>query len=69
MSGGNAAFHVDEVLAETDAAIKVEIEGEEVWVPKSQIHDDSEVYSRASGEGGGMLVVTGWWARKAGLAE
>lgn len=65
----NTAFHVEGVIAETEAAIKVEIDGEECWVPKSQIDDLSEVYSKKSGEGGGMLVVNLWWARKAGIAE
>lgn len=58
-------FDVDAVEAESEKAILVEIEGEKVWVPKSQIHDDSEVYSKASG--GGELVVSTWWATKKGL--
>lgn len=37
----------------------------EVWIPQSQIHDDSEVY----GEGHeGTLVITQWIAKKKGLA-
>lgn len=60
-------FSVEAVEAETDKAILVEIEGEKVWVPKSQIDDDSEVYSKESG--GGTLIVTEWWAKKNGLAE
>lgn len=63
-----STFKVDQVKAESDKAILVEIEGEQVWVPKSQIHDDSEVYSKASGEGGGDLVVSTWWAEQRGLA-
>ena len=59
-------FEVDEVKAETDRAILVEIEGEEAWVPRSIIHDDSEVYSKEHGEG--TLVVPRWWAEKRGLA-
>lgn len=36
---------------------------EEIWIPKSQITDDSEVYkSGTSGE----LIVTEWFARKQG---
>jgi hypothetical protein len=60
-----ARFDVETVEAESEKAILVEIEGEKVWVPKSQISDDSEVYSKASG--GGELVVTRWWAEKKGL--
>lgn len=31
------------------------------WVPKSVIHDDSEVYEKG---GEGKLVVKTWWAQK-----
>jgi hypothetical protein len=58
-------FDVATVEAESDRAILVAIEGEKVWVPKSQIDEDSEVYSKKSG--GGALIVTRWWAEKAGL--
>jgi hypothetical protein len=60
------SFDVDQVEAESDKAIKVELDGAAVWVPKSQIHEDSEVYSKKSG--GGTLIVTRWWAEKKGLA-
>jgi hypothetical protein len=40
--------------------------GREVWVPQSQVHDDSEVY--AAGHAG-KLVLIGWFARKEGLAS
>lgn len=52
------------VIAETDAAILVEIDDEEHWIPKSQIHDNSEVY--ASGTEG-QLIVSEWLAEKKGL--
>ncbi len=60
------SFDVETVEAETEKAILVEIEGEKEWVPKSQITEDSEVYSKKSG--GGELIVTRWWAEQAGLA-
>lgn len=60
-----ASFDVDVVEAESAKAILVEIEGEKVWVPKSVIHDDSEVYSKKSGAG--ELLVLRWWAEKKGL--
>ena len=62
-------FEVAGVDAESEKAILVEIDGEKCWVPKSQIHEDSEVYSKKSGEGGGTLIVSAWWARKNGLGE
>ena len=51
-------------IAETDKAICCEVEDEEVWVPKSVIHDDSEVYRL---DDTGTLVVPEWFARKNGL--
>lgn len=50
---------------ETPKALLVEVEGEEKWVPKSLIHDDSEVYREGDA---GTLVVPLWWAEKEGLA-
>ena len=53
-----------ECIRETDKAILVVLEGEEHWVPKSAIHDDSEVF----GDGmAGTLVVHPWFARKLAL--
>lgn len=52
-------------IHETAKALLVVIDGLKVWVPKSQIHDDSEVY--ASGHTGD-LVVTAWWAGENGYA-
>lgn len=55
-------------IAETDKAVRVEFEDEDgvpqkEWVPRSQIHDDSEVY----GDGHeGTLVVTAWIAKQKG---
>jgi hypothetical protein len=55
-----------EAVKETDKALLCMLEGEEeVWVPKSVIHDDSEVYSMKANTG--RLMVKGWWARKMGL--
>jgi len=50
-------------LKATEKALLCVIEGEEVWVPTSQIHDASEVYE-AGGEG--KLVVTMWLAEQKG---
>lgn len=37
----------------------------ERWIPKSQIHDDSEVWRAGQS---GKLVITGWFADKEGLS-
>lgn len=50
----------------TDMALLVEIDGEEVWIPKSVIHDDSEVFDDSENSTG-TLIVKKWWAEKEGL--
>lgn len=48
--------------AETSMAIKCKFSsGREAWVPKSQIHDDSEVWEDGKE---GTLVVSIWFAEK-----
>lgn len=51
-------------IRETSAAILVEIGEEEVWIPKSQIDDDSEVYKDGDE---GTLVITAWIAKQKGI--
>lgn len=60
-----AEFSDAECIAETDKAILVRLDGEEHWIPKSVVHDDSEVF--ANGDAG-ELVVMEWFAKKNGLA-
>lgn len=52
--------------AQTDKAILVEIDGVEYWIPKSQIHDDSEVFDDGQHKEG-ALVITEWIAAQKGL--
>ena len=56
----------DEVVAikETDASLLCVIEGKKVWIPKSQIDDDSEVYKDGHE---GTLVISEWIATERGL--
>lgn len=51
---------------ETPKAIAVRLTGklEGQWIPKSAVHDDSEVYARGHE---GKLVVKQWFAEKEGL--
>lgn len=56
-------------VAESEKAIKVvgpEIgsEANNVWIPKSQIHEDSEVYANATD---GDLIISLWIAKEKGL--
>ena len=58
------------VLRESDSgkALLVKLEtGDEVWIPKSVIHDDSEVYD-AGENAEGEVVVKEWWAEENKLA-
>ena len=62
----DAAYFDDcEVIKETEKAILVkgDVFDEEVWIPKSVIHDDSEVWEEGHM---GVLVVQSWFAIKEG---
>ncbi len=58
-----------ECINETEKAIQItlgdcRIEGETIWLPKSQVHEDSEVWEKGQV---GKLVVTEWIAEQKGL--
>ncbi len=54
-------FKGAQCLDETDKALRVRLrQGIEVWMPKSQIDDDSEVYGVDPDEAYGKLIVTLW---------
>lgn len=55
---------IDGVLKETEAAILIDVDGDEIWIPKSQIHEDSQV--RELGDRG-ELVIPEWLAIEKGL--
>lgn len=53
-----------EAIRATEKAVLVRrANGEEVWVPQSQICDDSEIFRRGDT---GTLVVKRWYAEKEG---
>lgn len=61
-------------VAELPRALKVVIdlpdgEQREMWVPKSAIHDDSEVFGALRDNSTGKLVLQAWYAREEGLSE
>lgn len=55
-----------EVLAESknEKNLLFNVDGEEMWIPKKVIHDDSTVWEK--GQPAGELVVKLWWAEKNG---
>lgn len=69
---GGVAFDDVEVLRCTAKAAQYNIAGESVWIPHSQVHDDSELYYDERGavmsDDSGRLVITRWIAEQKGLA-
>ena len=57
-------FPNTKVIRATAKALLVLIEDEEVWIPVSQITDDSEVWQEGQE---GLLVITEWIAEQKGL--
>lgn len=53
---------------ETEKAILVRLDDEETdrWIPKSQLHEDSEVFNELN-HSDGDVVVKLWFAEKEGL--
>jgi hypothetical protein len=59
-------FEDCEIIHQTDRALKVRLDdGTEIWVPKSVVHDNSEIWKA---EEKGDLTVKHWWARSSGYA-
>jgi hypothetical protein len=56
-----------DVIRDTGKALLVRIGEGEHWIPQSQIHADSEVYSLSTS--GGKLIVSKWIAEQRGLWE
>jgi len=56
------------VTKATDKALEIELTdlGETRWIPRSVIHDDSEVYDDDANKEG-EVVVKQWWANQEGL--
>ena len=60
-----AEFEKVTALAETTAAVLCEMgDGQQVWFPKTQIDDDSEVFEKGHD---GKLVVSQWIAEQKNL--
>jgi len=51
-------------INDTPLALCCFIEGKNVWIPKSQIHTDSEVYRKNQS---GKLIISRWIAEQKGL--
>lgn len=53
-------------LKDSGQALLIEIDGEEFWIPQSQILPDSEVYD-AGKNSEGTLVISEWIATQKGI--
>jgi hypothetical protein len=53
-------------LTDSDKAIMVRIAHHNVWIPKTQIHDDSDVH-KAGTEG--KLIISTWIAQEKGIED
>jgi len=58
-----------QVIGASAKALRVQLESEDAprWIPRSVIHDDSEVYDDDK-NATGTLVLARWFAEKEGLA-
>ncbi len=63
-------FELDvEVKGGTEKALLVHAEtGDEFWVPRSVITEESEIPPELEGKAAGSLSVAGWWAKEHGLS-
>jgi hypothetical protein len=59
-----AEFEGVRALKQTENALLCLIDGEKIWIPQSQISDDSEVWKEGDE---GTLVITEWLAIQKGL--
>ena len=68
MSGSDPAeLGAGRVVNTTDKALLVEVDGSETWLPKSVLHEDSEIAEDAGVDDEGLVVVKKWFADKEGL--
>jgi hypothetical protein len=66
VSKGTVSFEDAYSIQETEKALCVDCPDfhHPLWIPKSQIHDDSEVWKNGQD---GTLVITEWFAEERGL--
>lgn len=53
-----------ECIRESAKAILCRVNGREVWIPQSLVHDDSEVFAKGHQ---GKLVIPEWFAEQEGI--
>lgn len=58
---------VERVKRATDKALLCVVDGDEVWIPRSQIVEGGKLDADAEEESAGDMLVTAWWARAKGF--
>ena len=63
---GDWTVEIDDVTveAETDLALLCSVEDKKHWIPKSVVHEDSEVQSEGDS---GTIVIMRWFAEEQGF--
>lgn len=64
MRDATAQIGYGRAIRSTEAAVLVDIGTEEIWVPRSQIVEESEIQDDGDE---GELWTTEWWAKQRGL--
>ena len=59
------AFPEGTITRATEKAVLFEVGPDKYWIPKSVIHDDSDIWKEGQS---GVLKVKAWWATKNGHA-
>jgi hypothetical protein len=54
-------------VTETGMAVLVDHDGDEYWIPKSMIDEDSEIYAGHSSGDEGELIIPEWLAMEKGM--
>lgn len=54
--------------AKSGLALLISVENEEIWVPKSILHDESDIDETSEVGDEGDVVVPEWWAEQEGWA-
>jgi len=56
-----------EIIRTTDKALLCDIDGKEIWIPRSQVESGGEVGSDASEGDEGLIVLSAWIVLEKGL--
>jgi len=67
MDDDYAIFNDARVLGGSQMALRVLLEGQVVWVPRSLVHDDGAIDRHSQRGDAGDIQIAEWWCLKEGL--